>query len=294
MLSACSRSTLYAFGHLAPREDGASVETDAEAADGVPDALPGVGDEHAATRPSDCDDAGLTRFIYVVTQQEDLLSFDPLAATFGPIGKLDCPGARGGTPFSMAVDRQGTAYVVYSSGALFRVSTRTAECTPTPLVMAQGFTTFGMAFLDRGGSTDTLYIATDGVPAPGPGPSALATIDLSSFEVSVIGPVSLALAELTGSPDGRLFAYHGVGTSSAIAQVDPDSAQLVANSNLPGLSEGAAWALGYWGGDFYVFTAPTGTSVVHRFRPSEGSVVQVAQLNATIFGAGVSTCAPSM
>jgi streptogramin lyase len=284
---------LYDFDYVAQGDERASVETDAEAADRVRDALPGIGDERAGTRPSDCDDAGLTSSIYVVTQQEDLLSFDPLAATFTLVGKLDCPGALG-NPFSMAVDRQGTAYVVYSGGGLFRVSTRTAACTTTPLTMQPGFATFGMAFLDRGGPTDTLYIATDGVPAPRPGPSELATIDLSSFQVTVVGPLSLTLAELTGSPDGRLFAYYGEGTSSAIAQVDPDSTQLVANSDLPGLSEGAAWAFGYWGGDFYIFTAPAGTSVVHRFRPSDRSVVQVAQLNATIFGAGVSTCAPSL
>jgi hypothetical protein len=45
-------------------------------------------------------------------------------------------------------------------------------------------------------------------------------------------------------------------------------------------------------GDFYLFTAPGGSSIVTRFRPSDGSLVQVATLSQTIVGAGVSTCAP--
>jgi hypothetical protein len=48
--------------------------------------------------------------------------------------------------------------------------------------------------------------------------------------------------------------------------------------------------------DFYTFTAPQGrstSSVVTRYRPSDGTIVQVASTpGLTIMGAGVSTCAP--
>ena len=46
------------------------------------------------------------------------------------------------------------------------------------------------------------------------------------------------------------------------------------------------------GPQVYSFTAPGGTTQVHRFRPSDGSVTLVAQVSETIVGAGVSTCAP--
>ena len=102
----------------------------------------------------------------------------------------------------------------------------------------------------------------------------------------------LDLAELTSTPDGRLFAFYGVGDSTALSQVNPSSGRVVTTTSFSGLPEGAAWALAYRTGDFYLFTSPRGTSVVHRYRPSDASLQEIATLDATIFGAGVSTCAP--
>jgi len=61
-----------------------------------------------------------------------------------------------------------------------------------------------------------------------------------------------------------------------------------------GPSGGGSWAFAFWGGDFYTFTAQdlNAGSVVTRFRPSDGSIVQVGHTAESIVGAGVSTCAP--
>jgi hypothetical protein len=64
------------------------------------------------------------------------------------------------------------------------------------------------------------------------------------------------------------------------------------SSSLPGVSQGSGWAFAFWGGNFYTFTAPGGSTVVTRFDPNDGSIVQVAQTSDVIVGAGVSTCAP--
>jgi hypothetical protein len=64
---------------------------------------------------------------------------------------------------------------------------------------------------------------------------------------------------------------------------------------LPSVFEGTGWAFGFWGGDFYTFTAPDGTtSVITRYRPSDQSIVVVgmAPFGVQLVGAGVSTCAP--
>ena len=64
----------------------------------------------------------------------------------------------------MAVDRTGIAYVVFSpSGELFRVSTATAACEPTPFVSGQGgfSSTFGMGFSGDTDGGETLYVAGD-------------------------------------------------------------------------------------------------------------------------------------
>ena len=100
---------------------GLLVPTDEDAA--VGDALPPIDVYVPPDAPNPCPDAGST-LVYLVTTQNVLLSFYPPTAEVRTIGTLDCPLAIvGDTPFSMAVDQAGIAYVLYSDGRLFRVST---------------------------------------------------------------------------------------------------------------------------------------------------------------------------
>jgi hypothetical protein len=255
---------------------------------------------------NDCPDAGAT-LIYVVTETNSLLSFYPPTAAFTFIGQLDCPAMNGATPFSMAVDKQGTAFVVFSDGELFQVSTRTAACVPTPYMQGQlGVTTFGMGFVGNStGTGDTLFVAPDGTSV-----GELGTIDTTSFTLSVIGqfgPETVNEAELTGTGDGRLFAFYAAtdpttgATTSAVAQIDPTNATVLANNNLNNLPQGSGWAFAFWGGSFYLFTDPSGGggggppgggSQVTQFNPADLSQTTVATMGDIIVGAGVSTCAP--
>jgi hypothetical protein len=298
-LASCgSRAALdgVTYIRLAGLDAGAGLDSGEDTALGDDATLDAHAHAHAPPPPIDArplpdvvvtNCAAGTTYIYVVTMQNELLSFYPPNAAFTSIGKLTCPAA--GTPFSMAVDRQGAAYVLYSDGELFHVSTRTARCTPTAFAPTM-FTTFGMGFVGNpNGASDTLFISPSTA-------SVLGTVNLQTFKVGVVGSFLLPSAELTGTGDGRLFAFYstGSGSSSAVAQVDPSTAAIVANSNLTRLPQGSGWAFGFWGGDFYLFTAPTSSSQVTRFRPSDGSQTLVATLPSTIVGAGVSTCAPQM
>jgi hypothetical protein len=249
---------------------------------------------------NDCPDAGST-LVYLITEQNDLLSFYPPTAAFRTIGAIACPASGGATPFSMAVDRTGLAYIVFNDGQLFNVSTATAACKPTPYRMgtSQGFTnTFGMGFSkDLNDPGETLYIASD---ESGGLPSRLAHIDTNAFNIGIVGTFNpqVNLAELTGTGAGQLFAFYPTDPANtsagptAIGEIDKAQATIIGQSNLPTISVGSGWAFAFWGGDFYTFTAPSGTSEVHRFRPSDGSVTLVTKINQTIVGAGVSTCAP--
>jgi hypothetical protein len=257
------------------------------------EALPPLDVQHHDVIGTDCVDAGST-LIYVVGNNNDLLSFYPPTAQFNTIGAIACPSAS--MPFSMAVTRKGTAYVVFYDSTLFRISTATSACVATPFVTGQaGFSTFGMGYVaDPADGGETLYIAGDMPPS-----GTLATIDTTTFTVAPIGtffPVDVNRGELTGTGDGRLFTFYGTngGTDSAIAQIDPKTAQVIASSPLPGVAQGQGWAFAFWGGDFYTFTAPGDHTVVTRFRPSDNSITQVAQTapGTVIVGAGVSTCAP--
>lgn len=300
-LFACgSRTGLFApEGELGLEGEDATPTIDgAQLTDGASlDALPPLD----ATPPrdadqTDCPDAEAT-LIYVVTDQNELFSFFPPDGTFRQVGRIVCPSAPGTTPFSMAVDRQGVAYVVFNDGALFRVSTATAACVATPFVPGQlDFTTFGMGFAtDQSGPVERLFIAGDGRSGSARG---LASIDLSTFRVASVGEFSppIERAELTGTGDGRLFAFY---TKNAIAgsfvgEIEMSSSRVLAESRLGQVELGQGWAFAFWGGDFYLFTAPDGAaSRVTRFRPSDGSVTVVGSIATTIVGAGVSTCAPA-
>jgi hypothetical protein len=252
--------------------------------------------------PSDCPDASAT-FIYVISDTNNLYSFYPPSAELRLVGTIACPSTMStARPFSMAVDHTGIAYVVFGDGELFRVSTATAACEATPFVRGQhGFAdNFGMGFSQNTGDAgETLYIAAD-VDVDSGTPAQLATIDVTGdYALAVVGNFnpSINMAELTGTGAGDLFGFWNLGSSSspssAIVQIDKATAKVTNSSTLAGVYQGTGWAFAFWGGDFYTFTAPSGLStVVQRFRPSDGSIVEVLQTSQVIVGAGVSTCAP--
>jgi hypothetical protein len=251
-----------------------------------------------------CEDAGATQ-IYLMTGEYILYSFYPPTLALTPIGMISCPDPMGTKPFSMAVDREGTAFVVYQDGNLFQVSTATAACIGTPYSPDQdGISTFGMGYVgnlavDAG---ETLYVSADNFNGTGTGPTSLGTINTTSFTLSIVGQANLDLAELTGTGDGRLFAFWppngqtpsgSILPGAAVSQLDPATAQVIATTPLPTVSFGSGWAFAFWGGDFYLFTAPNGAgSQITRFDPIANTVTVVATMQNTIVGAGVSTCAP--
>ena len=278
----------------AGRRDG-SV-TDAS----FPDALPPIDAQppRDASR-IDCPDAEAT-LVYVVTAANELYSFFPENGAFKFISNLACP-AGGATPFSMAVDRRGVAYVQFTDDRLYRVSTATGACIGTAYTPGkQGFGAFGMGYATNDvGPTEFLFVAgTRGSnQASSPG---LARIDPTTFALSRIGSFvpDIARAELTGTGDGRLFAFYTKtvdnGPPSFIGEINTTNARVIAETPLPTVDQGGGWAFAFWGGDFYMFTSPAdSTSAVTRYRPADGSVTVVATLPSKIVGAGVSTCAPA-
>lgn len=304
MASCGSRTGLFYDDYLATSvgEPHKDVEAGArrdggDGGDADLDALPPI---DATPRPdvdrTDCPDADAT-YVYVVTSQNELFSFYPPGLSFRFIGNLVCPAQRGATPFSMAVDRKGVAFVVYTSGELFRVSTATAACTGTAWVPgASGLTTFGMGFAsDTNGPAERLYIA-DSERTGGRG---LATIDVTTFLPTIIGPFDppLPRGELTGTGDGRLFTFwpDATGpTGSHVAEVEKSTAKVVAETDLPIGRPNDAFAFAFWGGDFWIFTSPGAASEVSRFRPASGTTQTLTTHPSTIVGAGVSTCAPQL
>jgi hypothetical protein len=244
-------------------------------------------------KPNDCPDAEGT-LVYLISQGNMLMSFYPPTSSFKTIGKIACPNVGGETPFSMAVDRKGAAYVVFTHGALFKVSTLTAACIPTAFkaMPMTGFDTFGMGFAGDNISEE-LYVAGTGTGGPSAG---LASINTTNFQFKFIGTFKpdLDRTELTGTGDGRLFGWspNSQSSGSTLTQIDRKTAQLIGANQLKVGGTQIAFAFAFWGGDFYIFTGVNGTTVT-KYDPVTQNESNVASTSELIVGAGVSTCAPS-
>ncbi len=232
------------------------------------------------------------KLVYIIGEDNALYSFYPPTLEIKSVGIINCPQNGGfGTPFSMAVDRKGIAWVLFSDGKLYHVDTTTAACSATSYVPGQqGFSTFGMGFVSdtSGSDAETLYVADYFG-------SGLAKIDTQSLSLSFIGAYDQLpnqAAELTGTGDARLFGFYQ-GSPIIIAEIDKSNAHILSQAPQPSVSIGSGWAFAFWGGDFWLFTSPLGDSQIDRYRPSDGTTTTVKyNLGSNIVGAGVSTCAP--
>jgi hypothetical protein len=256
-------------------------------------------DGGAATPAGDC--AESTKDIYVIAEDATLYEFHPPTLEFKNRGRISCP-ASGQTPTSMAVDRQGIAWVRYSDGTIWHVSTVDLSCEATQYApQADAFFKFGMGFSSetKGSVNEALFLSDDKG-------SGLGKLDTKSLAVKYVGPFTGALegktAELTGTGDGKLYGFFTTQPAQ-IAEISKGTGEILSTKELTGVFAGSAWAFSFYGGDFYVYTASNGSggfpqagagSDVTRYRPSDGSIQVVKQATGfKIVGAGVSTCAPT-
>jgi hypothetical protein len=239
--------------------------------------------------------AAETQFVYTLTAANELYRFNPPTLDFTLVGVLDCPGFA--TPYSMAVDRNGQAWSVFTDGNLYKFDTKTAHCTPTSFVPGQsGFLTFGMGFSANapGSSDETLFVSDS---AAGSGSTqGLAKIDTQTLTLTPIAAYDkiTARAEMTGTGDARLFGAFE-GSPYVVAEIDKSNAHILSQAPqtainyAPGSSN---FAFAFWGGDFWLFVGPGFQTDVFHYKPSDGSTTNVKTVPFEIVGAGVSTCAP--
>ncbi len=257
-------------------------------------------DGGGGVKPAEC--APDTQDIFVVTDQAILYQFHPPTLEFKLIGRIAC-ATGGATPTSMAVDRQGIAWVRHSDGSLWKVSTKDLSCQPIDLVSPadQSFAKFGMGFSAevKGSSAETLFLSDH----DGAGLGRLDTHDAIQFVGPYTGDLAGKTCELTGTGDGTLWGFF-VTAPAQIAEISKGTGGIIMQKELTGVYAGNAWAFSFYGGDFYIYTASLGNnggppqaspgSDVTRYRPSDGSITVVkSKVGFTIVGAGVSTCAPT-
>lgn len=222
-----------------------------------------------------------TQQIYVLATDKSLYRFYPAKLEFVRVGTLGCATAAG--TFSMAIARNGVAWVEFTDGSVWSVDTTNASCKPTTFVTGQkGFETFGMGFSKNEGEEkgETLYVAGDG----------LAALDTKTFQLSFKGSLTYGRTELTGLGTD-LYAYSI--ESGVIAGLDKNNGNTKVTYRTSAIDPFGGFAFAHWGGDFWVFTGQT-TSRVTRYRPTtDESTVVVPDTGMLIVGAGSSTCAPT-
>jgi hypothetical protein len=243
----------------------------------------------------------VSKEIYLLGQDRQLVAFHPPDRSLTQVGLVACSVVGGPNeggiprPFSMAIAREGIAWVLYDDGTLHSLDLETMNCDSVPFQPNQleSFERFGMGFASDGpGSTkETLYLSSFN---PGDG---IGFLDFPAWAVRRVGfyDKQKGAAELTGTGKGELWGLF-LSVPAAIAQIDKTDADLISLTPLPGVTIGSAWAFAFWGGDFYLFTAPlnAANSRIDRWRPGMTTVEPVLEdAGLVVVGAGVSTCAPT-
>ncbi|MDP3151691.1 MAG: hypothetical protein Q8N23_03405 [Archangium sp.] len=244
------------------------------------------------------------KLIYVVDQDRTLSSFNPrlIGQPNGPfidLGQISCASEPGAEPFSMAVDRNATAWIVYDSGELFTVDVKAIPltCVKTGFMPQQNVAKFGMGFVanEPGSKEETLFISGSDLA------SSLSTTKFGTlmtappYRVSVTGTLNGA-PELTGTGDAKLWAFLPNVTPPKVARLSKVNGAIESVFEAQALAGvPRAWAFAFWGGDFFVFLerSTDSSTKVWRVNGSTGAVTAaVGDTSRTIVGAGVSTCAP--
>jgi hypothetical protein len=234
--------------------------------------------------------------------------YNPLSNTFSLVGVLGCAAPLGATANSMAIDRQGNAWINYyqlgapNTGLLYRAALDDlGNCVDQGYMGSGAWFLLGMGYsVDvPDGSCDTLYLYNSDQYINNPnyvGGSAIASWDEDDAELDEIGPTDYPVAELSGTGDARLFAFATVSAGETVlAELDKDDGSAIEVTPLVGLDIGNAFAFAFWGGDVYFFTQGGlfGSSQITRLDYDGTGDLEVVEPDTgmNITGAGVSTCA---
>lgn len=230
----------------AARDGGTAA--DAHVADAGPD-------------PCECTSGSHNVLVYLMSDDGELWSWDPMTGEFAFVVGPVCSGM---SPFSMAVDARGLAWVLFVDSLsilTFDVNDPRA-CEPSSYVRRDpSFGLFGMSFASES-ETDkcaSLYVHTydgDGPFSEGPAAGKLGVIDPVTGELRELSLVDYDGGELTGTGDGRLYALAGV---DPVKLVEYDKATGAAIETIPltGFRRTNASAVAFHSGSIYAFIEAT-------------------------------------
>jgi len=246
-----------------------------------------------------CECAENTDLIYVLSDDAELWSFDPANLEFEQI--TDALGCPSNNTFSMSVDRNGVAFVMFQNDDIYTIDVNNPNMCADPGYDPgqMGFDKFGMGFVSNSmfDQCDKLYAHSwsgMGGFSEGPGAGRLGVMDGEELVMDEIGPINYDGGELTGTGDGRLFAF--AGNPAKLVEYDKSDASVIDTQQL-NMSLTNAFAFAFYGGDFYMFTESDQNNQVSKvthydYDDTQNLEIVVNQAPIRIVGAGVSTCVP--
>ncbi len=246
------------------------------------------------TQPDGCTVAA--RWIYLVSSEGEFLRFEPDTRRLSTVATLRC--SRDAEPFSMAVDRSATAWVLYNDGSVYKVDVTTGVCTPTTFRGTRDVEIFGMGFsTDGSGATEQLFVAggtTFSMEASDT--SRFGVLDTATLGINETGTTA-GWPELTGTGSGELWGFSPGELPPRIRKLDKTTGASVVEHRVSGTPNAPprAWAFAFWGGRFFLFLKAgfEMSSRIYEFDPATQRATEVVGYTGhSIVGAGVSTCAP--
>lgn len=251
----CACASSQSSSEPAPADAGLDAAPDATADAPPLDAPIADSPDECACTPGLHNDA-----IVVLSDDGSLWSFAPAQNQFAEIAPLPCATSK--TPFSLAVDQRGLAWILFADDAdlrTFDLNQPSAGCTDPGYTPNQAsFGLFGMAFSVESAAVrcEKLYLHSYSGSGPfseGPGVGSLGVLDPATLVPSSLASIDYDGGELSGSGEGRLFAFAGQ-TPAKLVEYDKSSGATLSTTPLTGLSKTNASAFAFFGGAFYFFT----------------------------------------
>ena len=255
--------------------------------------------------PCECPDieVALDDGVFVLSDNSELWKFYPETNDFLKLGSFNCGGMT--NTFSMAVDRQGFAWVMFNTpqGDIWKLDvTDVGNCIDPGYNQGQGGVNyFGMAFVSNNkfDQCDQIYGNTfDGFGGfqEGANIGDFLSVDPDTLLIQKLGKTNFNGAEVTGTGDGRAFMFGGANPAKLV-EVDKANGAFLEVNPLGNLELTNAFAFAFFAGDFYMFTESdnnqTLSKVTHYdYDGNKALTTVVPQAPFRIVGAGVSTCAP--
>jgi len=233
------------------------------------------------------------KLTYLIDHSARIYTFDPSSAS--PLtlkGTLSCPIA--GSPFSMSIRHDGTAFVLFSRSSvscagLVRVDLTTLTCEPVPsFSCATGVGLFGMGYALSSSGVETLFIS-------GRDTGKLATLDPETGRVTLIGRLPARGVEPAGNPKGELWGFTPNPSATVLRLNSTTGAGLqTCPLTIPVSSCGyKAWTSTENARYFYIFYGEQGAngSSVYRLTPDGKLSTFLAKTGIHFVGSGSAVCA---